>query len=241
MSDRTVGGYYDEHGVFHPYPSGEYSITSGGDYTGGGAAPPPPTYSGTPGTGAGIPNAYNPAQVAAGEQAAYETLLANGLIPSVAVESPPPAAPSTAVAPGNPAPVVSYDTDPYTGQATYDASYSTDGGSTWGSGFGDGTVPPGFGAGRETNPARQQPVVAGQFDPFAWSGTANPMGMFGNPNEMRKMILGAMELGAEIQQQQTEPPRFDARQYALHRLGLTEPEAEAPPVPTLPQRPPFGR
>ncbi|MBL8127907.1 MAG: hypothetical protein JNM64_09750 [Chloroflexia bacterium] len=231
-------------------PPQSYSITGESGYTGQPPAAPSydplssaypvsqPTYSGTPGTGSSIANPYDPSTVAAGEQAAYEQLLAAGeILPSAdqsGLTSPAPGAPSTAIAPGNPVPTDPYGTssgsDPFTGQPSYDASYQTDAGGGW-------TMPT-FG-GQASNPGRQQPVIPGQFDPFAWSGNPNPMLMM-QPNEMREMVLGAMELGAEVQKQQTEPPRFDARQYALHRLGLMEPAPEAPPVPFLPQRSPFG-
>lgn len=78
------------------------------------------------------------------------------------------------------------------------------------------------------------------FDPFAWSGTRNPRPA---PNPMQQTILQAMGLGAQMEQERAaaEEPRLTARGYALHRLGLTQPEQPepAPPVAALPSRSAF--
>lgn len=239
-----------------------YSITGGGEYTGYPAPGAPaqsaydplssaypvasPTYgTGTPGTGTGLANPYDPSQVAAGEQAAYETLLANGGIPLVTDpgSAPPPyvapaADPYAVPAATDPYGGTAAGTDPYTGQPSYEASYSVGGG-----GYGaDPSAPaaypyPVFGQ-SAMNPGRQQQVIPGQFDPFAWSGNPNPMPA---PNETRQMILGAMQLGAEIEQQRAQQPVMNATNYALHRLGLTKPDDPAPQIPAAgPQRSRFG-
>ncbi len=205
---------------------------------------PAPTYgAGTPGTGSNMANPYDPSQVAAGEQAAYETLLANGGIPLVGGAPTAPTDPYAAPA----------ATDPYTGLPVYEPAYSVSepysasGGYDAGFGGGGyGGTDPSFGAtypypsfGQSAmNPGRQQPVVPGQFDPFAWSGNPNPMPA---PNETRQMILGAMQLGAEIEQQRAQQPTMTAQNYALHRLGLNKPEEPTPQMPvTPPQRSRFG-
>lgn len=246
-----------------------YNITGGGDYTGlapagapaqpaydplSSAYPTPaPTYgAGTPGTGSNMANPYDPSQAAAGEQAAYETLLANGGIPLVGGAPTAPTDPSTGVPAADPyaAPAA---TDPYTGLPVYEPAYSVgepysaSGGYDAGFGGGGyGGADPSFGAtypypsfGQSAmNPGRQQPVVPGQFDPFAWSGNPNPMPA---PNETRQMILGAMQLGAEIEQQRAQQPVMTAQNYALHRLGLNKPEEPTPQMPvTPPQRSRFG-
>lgn len=263
-------GYGEPDSWRDPYAPAQpaYNITGGGDYTGGPVAPPPvygtpvtrtpeedaaawdtynasltPTYTGTPGTGSNMASPYNPATVAAGEQAAYETLLANGGIPLVggttAATDPYAGVPAT-----DPYAAPAASTDPYTGLPVYEPAYSvsepysaSQGYSGADQTFGATYPYPSFGQ-SAMNPGRQQAVVPGQFDPFAWSGNPNPMPA---PNETRQMILGAMQLGAEIEQQRNQQPVMNATNYALHRLGLNKPEEPTPQMPvTPPPRSRFG-
>ncbi len=214
-----------------------------------------PTY-GTPGTGSNMANPYDPSQADAGYRAAYDQLLGGtGELLGGAPATAPPVAPATdpyAAPAADPyaAPVAA--TDPYTGLPVYEPAYSVSepysapGGYDAGVGGGYGGGEPSFGAtypypsfGQSAmNPGRQQPVIPGQFDPFAWSGNPNPMPA---PNETRQMILGAMQLGAEIEQQRSQQPVMNATSYTLHRLGLTKPEEPTPQLPvTPPPRSRFG-
>lgn len=215
------------------------------------ASPPAPAPVGYATTPAGDDFTVDAQRFAEYEQ--YLNDFGAGIAPGVPAENAPSAGAvtgATALAPvydasGN----VVYDTG--TGSGGYDTGYgdsSASGGypapygppaGGFASGMGGGfPFAGGFGGGFGMDRSGLAQPGDPRFDPFAWSGTANPSpppvpAHAGSPSAAREMILEALQLGARMEQERAaaQQPRMSATNYALHRLGLTQPEQPEPTPP----------